>query len=37
MTILQIAVILFLFNRALRIEPEPALRRARSRGNSQVV
>jgi hypothetical protein len=37
MTILQIAVILFLFYRALRIQPEPALRRARSRGNSQVV
>jgi hypothetical protein len=34
MTILQMAVILFLFYRALRIQP--ALRRARSRGNSHV-
>lgn len=35
MTILQMAVILFLFHRALCIQLEPELRRARFRGNSQ--
>jgi hypothetical protein len=34
MTLLQMAVILFLFYRALRIQP--ALSRVRSRGNSLV-
>jgi hypothetical protein len=35
MTILQIAVILLLFHRALRIHPEPVLQRIRSRRRSQ--
>jgi hypothetical protein len=35
MTILQMAVILFLFHKSLCIQAEPELCRARSRGNSQ--
>jgi hypothetical protein len=35
MTIAQMAVILFLFYRALRVPPEPVLSRARSLRNSQ--
>ena len=35
MTILQVAVILFVFHRALRFQREPVRRRARSRCNSR--
>ena len=35
MTILQMAVILFVFHRALRVQREPIPRRARSRCNSR--
>ncbi len=35
MTILQMAVILFVFHRALRVPQEPVRRRARSRCSSR--
>ena len=35
MTILQLAVILFVFHRALRVQREPVRRRARSRCSSR--